>query len=299
SGLPADAEPELARALELAPADAEASRLLALAQRELGRPDDAIATLTRAAAARPDDWTLQRNLGMQLNQLGRLEDALVACERMVALTPGNARGKSTLGAIHYYLAQNSEAIDAYLESIAIEPNYRAFSNIATIYMAERRFADAATNLEAALRLDDGDYRVWANLAATYERLPGRETDLAAANTRSMELARGRLREAGDDAAAWSLLGLGHAIAGEGAEARRTVGKALALAPGDMDVLFHAASVEERLGNRTKALELARRALRAGIPVGMMEAEPAWRDLVASSEFLRIVSEVRGKTPEGA
>ena len=107
------------------------------------------------------------------------------------------------------------AIDAYLESIAIEPNHRAFSNIATVYMAEHRFEEAATNFEAALALDATDYRVWGNLVSAYENMPGKESELAVALAHAVDLAEARLRVAPDDATALSLASAYYAAAGRG------------------------------------------------------------------------------------
>jgi len=290
------AEAELRLALELDPGDVEVSRLLSEAQRRLGRADDAVATLSRAAELHPGDWSAHRNLGMYLYQLGRMEEASVVCQRMLALTPGNARGKSTLGGIYFYLGRNADAIDAYLESIEIEPNHRAFSNIASVYMAERRWEDAATNLEAALELDETDYRVWINLVVVYENIPGREADVASSLEHAVARAEDRLRTVPDDAVALALVAGCYAAAGRPEDAEIAVERALAISPDDMDVLFHCAGACERLGDRARAIDLARRALEAGFPLRMMETESALRDLVASREFRRMLATVR---PAGA
>jgi len=192
------------------------------------------------------------------------------------------------GGLSWFLGRNAEAIDSYLESIAIEPNYRAYSNIATVYMAEGRYEEAATNLEAALAIDDTDLRVWLNLCVTFELLPGREADAVAANARVIALAESAVAERPDDGVMLSFLASAYAVAGRAEEAEETVEKALAVAPDDMNVLFHAAGTFERLGDRDRAVELSRRALVAGFPLHMMENETGWRDLTASPEFREMV-----------
>ena len=60
------------------------------------------------------------------------------------------------------------AEDALKRSIALSPGYPAYANLGMLYMQEKRYAEAATATEQAVKINGNDYMVWNNLMIAYE-----------------------------------------------------------------------------------------------------------------------------------
>ena len=104
-----EAEAEILRALEAAPADTRVLTLLALVRYKLGRLADARDTYRQIVAAAPQDADARRNLGLLALKLGDVEEALPALEMAVRVAPTDARAWSYLG---YAFAKRGEVVEA-------------------------------------------------------------------------------------------------------------------------------------------------------------------------------------------
>jgi Flp pilus assembly protein TadD len=88
TGRDVEAEHEFREATRLAPASVAARMNLAALYTRQQRPTEAIAVLREAAAVRPDDPGPLVNLGRALAEQGQLHDAATTLERAVVLAPG-------------------------------------------------------------------------------------------------------------------------------------------------------------------------------------------------------------------
>jgi len=288
TGRTAEAQAELERARELEPRSDAA--LLGLANVLLARnlPDEAEKAYRDAIAARPDYWALHSYLGAFYYRRGRIDDAEKEFRRVVELTPDNARGWRNLGGIEHVAGRLGEAEKCYRKSIALLPSAQAVGNLATILKQQGRYEDAAEMYRRAAELDPNEKRVWGNLAALYELIPGREEEALAAWRRAIVIGESEARVNPADAGLLALLGMYYAGVGRYAEAREKAERALELAPGDVSVMHLALVTFHRAGDRDRAIELTRQALDAGLPAGVLKDDPSLAPLLEDPGFLEVL-----------
>ena len=171
-------------------------------------------------------------------------------------------------------------------SLELQPTYPAYTMLGRLYYRQRRWADAAAMVEKALQLNRTDDRVWANLAAAYEWLDQRAQADAAYGE---ELAR--LETAAkltpEDAEMQSRLGVLYARQHLRSKAIPRIEAALARAPDRTDVLGNAADAYEYLGDRSRALALAKKAMEKGMAIEEIERDPVLRNLRLDPRFRRM------------
>lgn len=283
-----DAQKELAlqefqHALKLEPRNADALLGLAGVYESVGRTEDAESVYQEAAALRPDYWGGYQDLARFYFRTRQYDKAVEEFRRVIALTPDNAQAHSGLGAAFLGLARFDQAAAELRQSIKLQPTYFALSNLAVVYYQQKRWSQAATTLEAALKLNRSDYRVWANLGIAYEWLDEREK---AENAYREEMVR--LKEAAklkpQDATVQCDLALLYSKQRLGGRAMPLTQAALALAPHDPDVLNCAAEVYENFGDRPRALAHIKEALANGLPMDDLERNPGLRKLRLDSRF---------------
>jgi tetratricopeptide (TPR) repeat protein len=182
----------------------------------------------------------------------------------VALAPDNARGHSNLGGTLVLLRQWDRAFPALEKATALNPSGPNFSNLATAYFRQGRFADAASAFERAIALGTKNYRVWLNLASAYQWVPASESKARAAFARAAELGEEDRRVNPRDALLVAGLADCYAHLGDLEKARRLVGEAEALGPRDARVFLISAQVLEEIGDRAQALTRVAAALDRGL-----------------------------------
>jgi tetratricopeptide (TPR) repeat protein len=103
----------LRRAVELAPADAQALRDMGILAGFLGRLDEAVALLRRAAVLDPLSAQVHRSLGRWCYCAGLLEEADAALRKTLELNPLGARTHHYLGAVRLTQGRLDEALDEF------------------------------------------------------------------------------------------------------------------------------------------------------------------------------------------
>jgi tetratricopeptide (TPR) repeat protein len=283
-----DAQKELAlqefqRALQLEPRNADALLGMAGVYESVGRTKDAEGVYQEAAALRPDYWGGYQDVARFYFRTRQYDKAVEEFGRVVELTPDNAQAHSGLGAAFLGLARFDQAAAELKQSIKLQPTYFALSNLAVVYYQQKHWSEAAATLEAALKLNRSDYRVWANLGIAYEWLNESEK---AENAYREELVR--LREAAklkpQDAIVQCDLALLYSKQHLRRKAMPLTQAALALAAQDPDVLSCAAEVYENFGDRPRALTHIKEALANGLPMDDLEHNPGLRKLRLDSRL---------------
>ena len=275
---------EFHRALELDVRNADAYHSLAQAYQSLGRLSEAEEAFKRAIALRPDHWDDYNALGGFYFDRARYPEAVEQFRRAVELTPDNAQGYSNLGGALLASGDPAAAAGMFAKSIQIDPSYPAYENLATLKFKERKYTEAASLYQLALRLNDQDYRSWGSLALAQLRSPGDRAQSAANFRKAAEMAERALRVRSDDSDVMADLALYHAHLGERDQALRRIERALALAPDESEILAAAADVYELFGMRSQALKQIRQALARGYPADQVHNDPEFAKLIQDPEF---------------
>jgi serine/threonine protein kinase/tetratricopeptide (TPR) repeat protein len=277
---------EFQHALELDPRNAMAMRGLARAYERSGRVPDAEAAYKKSVALKPDDWESYNLLGNFYDRQGRYPEAIRALQRAIDMTPDNAEVYLNLGATYIDsggATALSAAEQALKRSIELEPSYPAYANLASLYLAQRRYKESAEVNEKALQLNKNDYTVWNNLLIAYERL-GDNSQADAVRRRIVPLLEQNIRLKPQDALAQSLLGLMQAKNGRRESALEHAQTAIALSPDEPSLLFNVAGVYEICGDRKQALRYLEMALHKGYPSSQLEDDPDMQGIMSDPGF---------------
>jgi serine/threonine protein kinase/tetratricopeptide (TPR) repeat protein len=274
---------EFQKALAINPRDSEAIKGMAGAYERMGRIQDAEDSYKHAIALKPDYWDGYNSLGFFYYNQKRYTDAINQFERVIQLTPDNAAAHSNLGGQFQNVGDYQRAEEEFKKSLALAPSYMAYANLGSLYEIQKRYADSAEMTEKALKFNENDFRLWANLALAYQWL--NEKDRAAtAMDKELALLEPLAKNQPGDASLQSALAVLYAAQKQKEKALLALQNALALAPADTQILSDAAEMYERLGDRDKALKYAEMTLGKGYPLQQLKDNPAMQGLVADSNF---------------
>jgi len=156
TGRGAEAEAAAATLVRESPNDAEALRLRAIAELQLGRADAARATLNLALAGAPESVELLCNLGSVELARGDAASALVALERAFAIAPAHPAVLLGLGNARRANGDSAGARDAYVAATRASPQHAgAWLNLAAVELALGDASDAERDARHALTLAPG------------------------------------------------------------------------------------------------------------------------------------------------
>jgi tetratricopeptide (TPR) repeat protein/TolB-like protein len=265
----------------------DAQRGLAVAYRSSQKYDEAERAYKRAINLRPSYWGGHLDLAGYYYLRKRYAEAVEEYKRVVDLTPDNAGGFSGLGASYFALERYGEAEEAFKRSISIEPTYRLYNNLATLYFDRKRFTDAIPVYQKALVINDRDYRVWANLASAFY-WSGKRDSASTEFARTIKLAEDQRSVNPKDATVLSDLADYYSMVGKKAEALVLIKESLALAPEDVEVIGKAVDVYEKVGQRAEAISWMREGLKKGIQKEEFEDDPELKELRADKRYLELV-----------
>jgi tetratricopeptide (TPR) repeat protein len=131
------------RAVDAGPQDAEAHRLLGVAEFRLRNLKAAAAALRRSLQCDASVALAHLALGNVLQENGRLEPALASYRRALRLDPDLAQAHNDLGTALYAAGRMDEAIQAFNASLKVDPvQTMVLENLGTALRRAGRFSEA-------------------------------------------------------------------------------------------------------------------------------------------------------------
>jgi len=257
-----DAIDELKRAIQLQPSNDEFHRELGRTYTSLNRTDDAVAELSLARALRPGFWDTYRALGLAYYRAGRWDDAIGAFKRAAELQPDSNSGFQMLGAAYQQKGDLDNALASYAKANTVKPSPTAWSNIGVIRHQRGQFAEAVAAYQQAIALQPNEPTTHRNLGDAYMRVPDR-AKARASYQQAIALIEGELKVNPRSAPRLALEAVCRAKLGQIADARRLAESAVQLSPKSGESQYQRAVVETFAGN----LDEAERALTSAIESG--------------------------------
>jgi serine/threonine protein kinase/tetratricopeptide (TPR) repeat protein len=254
---------ELQQAVRLDIVNDDAYLALGHAFEKLGKFDEAEATYGQAVRLRPNYWRAHSWLGSFYAQRGRFPESTAEFQKVVALAPDSFESYSNLGGVLMYQNRVPEAIAALEKSIAIRPTADGYSNLGTVYLDSRQFAEAARNYEKALQLSDSDYRIWGNLGEAYLWIPEQKALAKGAYRNAALRAEKQRRTNPRDGKVVVDLARYSAMLDQRKMAFDLLKEGLILANNDSEVDVNAAKIYQHFGEIDKTLDYLEKAVRAG------------------------------------
>jgi tetratricopeptide (TPR) repeat protein len=120
-----------------------------------------------ALALKPQDAAVQRFYAMFLRGMGRKKEALAEMKRAQELDPLGVETNKALGATYYWAGLYDQAIQQYLKTLEIDPNFApVHDHLADVYAQKAMYKEAATEEQRYLVLS-GDEEGAAALARDF------------------------------------------------------------------------------------------------------------------------------------
>jgi non-specific serine/threonine protein kinase len=217
-----------------------------------------------------------------------IERGLKACERGLALEPNSAELLAARAGVYYAQKEYAEAIR--YARMAIERKLDcegAYTVLGRALFASDRFEEAAGLVDRALEANGDDYNVFVPYANALRKL-GRMDEQRKLRERQVVALERQLELVPEDVRARILLSSLHAEFGRVDDAVRQVETAVALRPGDSNVLYNAACTYGVLDMKAEALEMLKRALGAGYGnVDWATRDPDFACLHGDPEFVKL------------
>jgi serine/threonine protein kinase/Flp pilus assembly protein TadD len=193
-----------------------------------------------------------------------IERGLAACDRATALAPDLPEVLVARARIFYAQKRYEEAALLAQRAIERKPDCEGSWNIlGRAYFASGRFEDAAALADRALECNGDDYNTYPPFASSLERL-GRKKEFEALRERMVKVLRQQLEIVPEDVRARILLAAAIAYEhNDGDEAIRHLQTAVALRPGDPNILYNAACTYGVMSRKQEALETLKKAFAVG------------------------------------
>jgi tetratricopeptide (TPR) repeat protein len=273
---------EFQKAVALDGRNPDAAIGVAWSYEQAGRLQEAETEYKRAAALNTSDWSNRNELALFYDRHGRYADAIEQVKQAIATSPDNPMLYFNLGGFYLDSGDPSSfplAEDALVKSLALAPTNGAYSNLALLYLHEKRYADAAAASEKAVALDDHQILSWWYIELAYRWLGDRQkADVARGKIENLSLTQAQMNPRNVMGQSW--LGLVYAQKGECAQAVPHIEAALSLTPGDSQVVVNAVEAYNRCADETSAEKLIAKARQNGVSLADLHLDPDIQSLLA-------------------
>jgi tetratricopeptide (TPR) repeat protein len=208
------AEAELLETIAREPSAVDAYIELGDVYAQLDKPEEAEKAFLRAIDLKRNYWKAHEALANFYYNNEEYQKSAQTYEIVTRLTPDSTVGYSGQGAAYWMLGNSEKALQAYENSLAINPSRNAYTNTGIFYYYTGQFEKAIDMQLAALEFATNDHRIWGRLAENYRFIAGQEDEAEFAYKRAAELARKNLTINQEDWETRAMLGLYLAHLGE-------------------------------------------------------------------------------------
>jgi non-specific serine/threonine protein kinase len=192
-----------------------------------------------------------------------IERGLAACDRALALDDQAPEVLVARARVYYAQRKYDDAIRYAQRAIDRKPDCEgAYNILGRALFSSDRSEQAARLVKKALEFNGDDYNTYLPYSNALSLL-GRKDEAAQVDLQLIGALERQLELVPDDVRARVLLSSKYAGSGRHDDAIRHVQTALALRPGDSNVLYNAACTYGLLGLKSEALEVFRKAVEAG------------------------------------
>ncbi|PWB74347.1 hypothetical protein C3F09_04075 [candidate division GN15 bacterium] len=274
----------LKRALQIDSTDNAACLQLASVYESLGRTVEAEGMYRRSIRLRPRFWRSYYNLAKFYAFRGQNDAALQQILTAESFAPMAAQPLWSIGSLYLFIGDKDKAKLLFEQSLRMEPSYVACSNLGAIYQMDNEPFKALDMYERAVTLNDKDYRVWSNLASMYRIQPNSRDKANSAYGRAIALAEQNRKLNPSDPTLISYLADCYWWIGEREKALALARQAIELAPRELEVMVRVGIIYEAAGRRIEALRLIGEAARQGYSMDRIKSTEELRGLVADPRF---------------
>jgi serine/threonine protein kinase len=251
-------------------------------ERALGRFAEAESSIVKAIDLRRGDWQLHKKKGLVLMRVSRYEEAIQSFEEVLRLSPDNVQGLSNLGVALYRVGRLEDARLNFEKALAIERRPSVLTNLGKLLIDQRKYEAAAQYLREAVENRPDAYLIWGNLGSAYQW---------SGDPRYREAYEKALQCLAKDIAInprpqyLPYVAVYEASRGEPDRARRALQQALeAVERLSGDELAILAQVYEILGERARAVDLVKAAIKKNVPLANLKKIRRFDDLFKSEEW---------------
>jgi tetratricopeptide (TPR) repeat protein len=223
-------------------------------------------------------------------------DALNEWRIVTQLNPNSPNAYTNLGGAYFKLGRYDEALNAYKQSLEKEKTETGYIGLGAAQYHLQRYAEAADSLIAAIKLNQKDAMIWANLGDAYRQMPGEEQQAINAYTRAITIRQGSNPGARGLARIAELYAKRSALK-NGDEQRslddmrkgiNLITTALKLDPGKVEIYADAIVVFHLTGDRDRALYFVDQALARGSSFAEIQNNPEIKELRLDPRYQSII-----------
>ena len=261
-----------------------------------GRREDVQSTLNDAISIYPDYALFYLYSGEFLLTENAYAHAEAMFRHAITLSKNNARAYAQLAHTLHFQDRTTEAIQVLQDGLNVNETSLLYNNLGTYLFFQGQYDMSAQAFERTLEFDGNahDYLYWANLADAYRWVPTRQAEANTAYDRALQLLQAELNKNPTHPTLNSRAALYSAKRGHLDEAR----KSLMRVPFDGDVssseFYRAIVTFEIFAERTNALNMLSRALKAGYPLTEVLNDPELANMRQDPEYHRLLTTLNVK-----
>jgi len=235
----------------------------------------------------PASWMVRAGAGAFYYRRGEMGAALQAFEEARNLVPDHVRVLSGLSSVFHMLDRNEEAASVLQRAVELQPSATLYSNLGTLLFFDGRYAEALGPMRKAVELGGNEFRNWGNLGDTLRWIPARKGEANEAYATAIRLAEERLQKTPANVEWQTALLLYRVKRGEKKNTEQELRRLAGIEKLPGGVLYELAVSAELTGNRSLAMQLLLKSIKAGYAIREVKSDPELVSLRTDEGYLRM------------